>query len=117
MYLYICGSVGGRWALDVSRAASWEAMSAYVRRGTQPKSLFVLPLIGLLLRILESEYERMCDLCVSAGHRAPHCGSASSSRSLGYPNLRWYPASSKSHAFKIRMDGQIGAALVRVPAR
>jgi hypothetical protein len=43
MYLYICGSVGGRRALDVPRANRWESITPYGRRGAQPgSSLFYL---------------------------------------------------------------------------
>ena len=40
MYLYICGSVGGRSGSLVPFGAKlWEAVTLYRRRGTRPKSL------------------------------------------------------------------------------
>jgi hypothetical protein len=43
MYLYICGSVGGRSGPDVPPARSlWEAMTLCRRRGTQPESFFLV---------------------------------------------------------------------------
>src|SRR5680860_274582 len=51
--LYMCGSVGGRWALDVPRAPHrWESMSA-IWGGAEPnQEVFVLPFIVLSCRSL-----------------------------------------------------------------
>jgi len=52
MYLYICGSVGGRWTLVCRGRQSWEATGAIERRRAQPRSFFVLLCIVNLARIL-----------------------------------------------------------------
>ena len=64
MYLYICGSVGGRsGSLVPFGAGLWEAVTLCRRRGTRSKSL-MCPTYRPPDRILEPEYERMCDSCV-----------------------------------------------------
>ena len=63
MYLYICGSVGGRRSPYVPRASRREIEGAiWAAPGPSLKSC--VQLIGPLACILESEYEHMCDLCV-----------------------------------------------------
>src|SRR4051812_20541477 len=62
MYLYICGSVGGRRARFVSSASLWEAARRYIDAGFNQKVLW-FSLTGFLLRILEQR-TNVCAVCV-----------------------------------------------------
>jgi hypothetical protein len=64
MYLYICGSLGGRSGPDLPSARDCGKQSRNVYGAEPGRKVFSYCLIDLLSESLNSEYERMCDLCV-----------------------------------------------------
>ena len=74
-------------ALNAVGAALWEAVALYRRREPSQKVLSLLP-IGLLLRILEPQYEHMCDSCVIRVTDAPFPRPDCRGGGTSYPNFK-----------------------------
>ena len=65
MYLYICGSVGGRWTLMCRGRPSRETTGAIGAAPSPTRKFCAETFIVNLPCILEGAYEHMCDFSVT----------------------------------------------------
>ena len=70
MYLCICGSMGGRWALLSGGRSSRESTEPYGRRQTQPGSSSKASLSSVLLCESLNQNTNICAIFVEPSHRA-----------------------------------------------
>ena len=87
MYLYICGSVGGRWALYVPRAPSWEATGAICAAPRPSQEVLFAPSSVPLIESLNSIRTYVRFVC-ECDHRLPSGWSSRLAEAMFYPMLR-----------------------------